>query len=121
MLDSKKTFKVKVRLRGTVFKILFTSAVIWIWRILHGNEIVQYLQNFKRHKFDQGHSRKLLESSTNYIQIENTKTTIYFLKRVKFCPIFDIQIDITLLYFGKSCKSTLFRNPTELKTRQHSY
>ena len=55
MLDSKRTFKVKVRLRGTVFEILFTSAVICIWRVLHGNEIAQYLQNNKRHKFDQGH------------------------------------------------------------------
>ena len=41
MLDSERTFKIKLRLRWTVF------------------ETVQYLQNNKRHKFDQGHSRKL--------------------------------------------------------------
>ena len=31
--------------------------------------------NYTRHEFDQGQSRKLLQSSTNYIQTENTKTT----------------------------------------------
>ena len=30
MLDSEKTFKVKLRLQGTVFEILFTSAVMCI-------------------------------------------------------------------------------------------
>ena len=42
---------------------------------MHGNEIVQHLQNYKPHEFDQSHSRKLLQSSTSYSQIENTKTT----------------------------------------------
>ena len=74
MLDSERTFKIKVRLRWTAFEILLTSAIICIQRVLHGKEIVQYLQNYKRHEFDQGHSRKLLQSSTSYIQIENTKT-----------------------------------------------
>ena len=57
MLDSERIFKIKERLRWAVFEILFTSAIM---RILHGNKIVQYLQNYKRHDFDQGHSKKLL-------------------------------------------------------------
>ena len=60
MLDSERTFKIKVRLRWTAFEILLTSVIICIQRVLHGKEIVQYLQNYKRHDFDQGHSRKLL-------------------------------------------------------------
>ena len=32
-----------------------------IERVLHGNKIVQYLQNYKRHEFDQGNSTKLIE------------------------------------------------------------
>ena len=60
MLDSERTFKIKVRLGWTVFEILFTATVMCIWRVLHGNEIVQYIQKYKRHEFDQGHSRKLL-------------------------------------------------------------
>ena len=60
MLDSERTFKIKVRLRSTVFEILFTSAIMYIQRVLHENEILQYLQNYKRHEFDQGHSTKLL-------------------------------------------------------------
>ena len=75
MLDSERTFKIKERLPWTVSEILLTSAVICIERVLHGNEIVQHLQNYKRHEFEQGHSRKLLYSSKSYIQIENTKTT----------------------------------------------
>ena len=59
MLDSERTFKIKIRLRRTAFKILFTSAIMRIERVLHGNEIAEYLQNYKRHKFDQSHSRKL--------------------------------------------------------------
>ena len=47
---------------------------------MHGNEIVQYLQNYKCHKFDQGHSTKLLQSSTSYIKMENTKRTLLVFK-----------------------------------------
>ena len=72
MLDSERTFKIKNS--WTVFKISLTSAIFYIWRVLHGNEIVQYLQNNKRHESDQDHSRKLLWRSTNCIQIGNTKT-----------------------------------------------
>ena len=61
MLDSERTFKIKVRSACTVFKILLTSAVICIERILHGKEIVQDLQNYKRHKVGQGHSKNLIE------------------------------------------------------------
>ena len=37
------SIKIKVRLHGTLFVILFTSAVIYKQRLLHGNKIVQYL------------------------------------------------------------------------------
>ena len=61
MLDSERTFKIKVRSHWTVFEIFLTSAVIiYIERVLHGKEIVQYLQNYKHHEVDQGHSIKLL-------------------------------------------------------------
>ena len=60
MLDSKRTFKIKVRLPWTTFEILFTSAIICIQRVLHGNEVVQYIQNYKRHKSGKGHTRKPL-------------------------------------------------------------
>ena len=60
MLDSERTFKIKVRLTWTVFEILLTSAIICIEKVLHGDEIVQYLQNYKRHKSGKGHSRKPL-------------------------------------------------------------
>ena len=60
MLDSERTFKIMVRLQWTVFEILLMSAIIYIWRVLPENEIAQYLQNYKRHDFDQGYSTELL-------------------------------------------------------------
>ena len=60
MLDSERTFKIKARLRWAVFEIFLTSTIICIYKVFHGNEIVQYIQNYKRHEFDQGHSRTLL-------------------------------------------------------------
>ena len=60
MLDSERTFKIKVRSYWTVFEISLISAVICISRVLHGKEVVQYLQNYKCHEVDQGHSKKLV-------------------------------------------------------------
>ena len=43
---SESSVKIKVRLPWTFFVIFLTSAVICKQRILHGKEIVQYLQNY---------------------------------------------------------------------------
>ena len=55
---------------------------------MHRIKIVQYLQNYKRHEFDQGHSTKLLQSCTSYIQIENTKTARLLFKGSWILPYF---------------------------------
>ena len=52
MIDSERSFKVKVRSRWAVFKILLTSAAICSQRVFHGNEIVQCLPNYKSHEVD---------------------------------------------------------------------
>ena len=94
MLDSERTFKIKVRL--LVFKIFITSAIICIQRVFHGNEIVKYLQNYKCHKFDQFGQHDLLipESSYRVLQVttkwRTLKQPVYFLKAVVVCPIVDI-------------------------------
>ena len=54
MLNSERTFKIKVRSRWTVFEISLKSAVICIYRVLHGKEIVQY-----RYEVDQDHSKQI--------------------------------------------------------------
>ena len=51
MLDSERTCKNK---GWTVFVVFLTSAVVCI------EKIVQYLQNYKRHEVDLGHSKKIL-------------------------------------------------------------
>ena len=50
----------KNEVSATLFLILFTSAVICQLKLLHGSEIVQYLQNFKCYNVDEDHSRKHL-------------------------------------------------------------
>ena len=68
MLDSEKTFKIKVRSRLTVFEISLIciylsafNAVICIERVSHRKEIAHYIQNYKCHEVDQGHSKNLIE------------------------------------------------------------
>ena len=60
MVDLERTFQITIALRWTIFKILLSSAVIRIQRVLHGKEIVQYVQSYKCHEVDQDHSKKLL-------------------------------------------------------------
>ena len=44
MSESERTSKINVRPPWTFFKILPMSAVVCILKVLHGNEVVQYLQ-----------------------------------------------------------------------------
>ena len=53
---SEIAFKMTVITSWTLSKLLLTSATIFKQRLLHENEIVQYLQNYKYH--DKGHFRK---------------------------------------------------------------
>ena len=81
-----------------VFEILsqISTVVICICRVLRGNEIFQYLQNYKHHEVNQG----LLESSYRVLQATSKwkapKQLFYFLRSVKVLPTFASQIDITL-------------------------
>ena len=56
--DPKSTLKINTRSRGTVLQMLLMSVVICILKILHENEIKQYLKNYKCHKVYQDHSRE---------------------------------------------------------------
>ena len=68
-------------------------------RVLHGNKIVQYLQNYKRHEVDQVHSKNLLYRVLQVTSKWKTlKQPIYFLKVVEFWPTFDIQISHNFCY-----------------------
>ena len=55
---SKSSVKIKIRLRGTYFVILLTSSVISKQKPFHGNEIVQYFQNYRCYEIDQDYFRK---------------------------------------------------------------
>ena len=71
-------FQIKAMLPRILFEILITSAVICKERLLHENEIVQYLQNYKYQDINQGHFRKLLQASTNAIKIDCPTTAHTF-------------------------------------------
>ena len=50
------------------------SADICEQRLSHGNEVVQYSQNYKCYDVDQDHFRKHLKSSTKFMKKNNLKT-----------------------------------------------
>ena len=58
MLNSGKTFKIKLSSCWTVFKISLRQQ-LFEFKVLHGKEIAQYLQNYKCHEVEQGYSEKL--------------------------------------------------------------
>ena len=58
MLDSERTFRIKVR-SSKVRNLAYVSSYFHL-KSFYGKEIVQYLQNHKRRKVNQGHSKKLL-------------------------------------------------------------
>ena len=55
---SESSIKTKFRQHWTLFVIFFTSAVICKQKLLHGSEILQYIQIFKCYNVDQNHFRK---------------------------------------------------------------
>ena len=57
---SQSSIEIKVRPHWTLFIILITLAVICKQRLMRGNEIVQYLQNYQCYNIDQDHFRKSL-------------------------------------------------------------
>ena len=70
---SKSILKIKLMSRWTLFENLFTSAVICKQRLLHENEIVQCIKNYKCYDVNQGYFRKPSQGSTkarkNYFQL----------------------------------------------------
>ena len=58
IVDPKRTSTINMRSRWTFF--LLMSTVICIYKILYGNEIKQYLKNYKCHNLHQDHSREHL-------------------------------------------------------------
>ena len=81
-----------------VFEILsqISTVVICIYRVLRGNEIFQYLRNYKHHEVNQGFresSYRVLQATSKWKAL---KQLVYFLRSVEVLPTFAIQIDITL-------------------------
>ena len=63
LIPYESELKIKVTPSRTFFLILLTSAVICKQRLLHKNEIVQYLQNYSCFVFDQSHFKEASQSS----------------------------------------------------------
>ena len=66
------------------------SAVICKQRLLHKNEIAQYLRNFKCYDVNLGHFREPLLRSANIIKISTLKLPAQFSWAVQFLATFNV-------------------------------
>ena len=73
---------------GTLFKILLTSVVVSKQRLLHRNEFVQHLQNYKCQDVNQYRFRKPLQSSKTAMKSYHPKSAHTFFRVVHFLANF---------------------------------
>ena len=100
MLDSERTFKVKVRLHWTVFEILFISEQLCAFEgfcmetrlsnIFQITNVTNLTKVFQRNSF------RVLQVTSKW---KTLKQPVYFLKAVEFWPTFDFHVNITLAIF----------------------
>ena len=112
MLDSERTFKIKVRLWWTVFKILFTSGLCAIKEFCMERRLSNIFKTTNVSiltKVIQESSYRVLQVTSKY---KTLKQPVYFLKVVEFCPTFDIQINITFAIFREKLQNHTFRKTT---------
>ena len=74
----------KVMLSSTLFLILLISGFISYSNLLHGNEVVQYLLNYKHHSLNPPHFGKFFQSSTKGIKNSPMAETIFLKKVISF-------------------------------------
>ena len=90
---SESTIKMKAMSTLIVFEVLVTSTVACKLRLLHKNEVVQYLQNHKYQAINRNYFRKHLKASINTLKNNYPKTGHTF-------------------FMGKINQTTFFRNYT---------
>ena len=107
MLDSERTFKIKVRLQFSKFclrqqlcafkEFCMETRLSNIFKTTNVTNLTKVIQ----------------ESSYRVLQVtskqKTLKQSVYFLKAVEFCPTFDIQIDITLAIFREKLQNHTFQ------------
>ena len=111
IVDLKSKSKINMRSPRTVFQILLMSAVICISDILHENEIIQYLKNYKGHTIHQGRLTQISENKPKIISIgapitkkrpfKKLKILSFlasFISKIKTAYIFNFP---SVKYFGK--------------------
>ena len=98
---SERAFKIKTMSDQTIFEILFTSALCK-QRLLHGNEMVQYLQNYKCYNVS---FRNTLQSFTNDLKKDYPKTAHkFFLDCLSFS--YSLRLLESALWFRKTSKTS---------------
>ena len=108
MLDSKRTFKIKVRLRGQISKF-------WLGQQLFALKefcMETRLSNIFKTTIVTNLAKVIQEGPYRVLNVtsksKTLKQSVYFLKAVEFCPTFDIQIDITLAIFREKLQNHTF-------------
>ena len=97
--------------RWVLFEILLTSAVIGKQRLLHENEIVQYLQNYKWWDVNQSHSKNSVQDSTSATKRDYHEATHKFFTdqsvfsyRLRLnCYNFALPLQDQLKYISREC------------------
>ena len=112
MLDSERTFKIKVRLSQTLFLFVFkefymATSLSDIFKTTRVTDLTKII----------------LESSYRVLQVtfkqKTLKQPIYLLKAVEFCSTFDIQIEIALAIFWEKLQNHAFQK-TQRNLSKHA-
>ena len=93
MVNYERKFKIKVKSGWTAFKNSLTSTVIVFKEFCMEKRLSNIFRTTKVTKL----IKAILKSS--YRNGKTLKQSVYFLRTVKFCSFFDIQISITLAIF----------------------
>ena len=75
---------------------------------MDGNEIAQFLQNYKPHEIYEDHSKKLFEVMQVISKRNTLKWPLYFLRAVEYWATFGIQIDINFATFSGKFQNYTF-------------
>ena len=76
-----------------VFEVLVTSTVVCKLRLLHKNEVVQYLQNYKYQAINRNYFRKHLKASINTLKTTTLRQATHF-SRAKSIKLHFLEITL---------------------------
>ena len=109
MLDSERTFEIKITLHQTVSKYFLRQQLFAFKELLSETKLYNIFKTTNVTNF----TKVVLESSYRVPQVtfkrKTLKQPVFFLEAVVFCPTFDIHIDVTLAIFWEMLQSNTYQ------------